>query len=379
MDFLNFLANNIPLYSLCAVMLYISFRNLKVRKNESIYFIVFTAIVLFLSIVVEMEKYAQRNGLVVVATIFTFLGYISRPVLLFLFILLANMDQKRSKLFYSLITIPLIVNFVIYSLPLFFNVPGISTVVFHYELVQDAQAVRAVLVRGTFLNFTSHFISAIYLAILAYVSMLRFKGKHRRDGVVIVLCVIIIIITVTVEILLSRNDLLNIVCEICAMINYIFILSVNASKDTLTNLYDRRTFEEDISKFKESVNGIIQIDMNELKFLNDTYGHSEGDKALHEIASIIENSSNPSTMCVYRLSGDEFVVLMFQGKEIDLLDTVKAIKDKMEQSKYNIAIGSFFYDPKLISFKAAMKQAEKFMYIDKSIYYKQSGRNRRSE
>ena len=82
----------------------------------------------------------------------------------------------------------------------------------------------------------------------------------------------------------KRNDLLNIVCEICAAINYIFIMTVNSSRDPLTKLYDRRTYLEDVSRYKNIINGLIAIDMNELKFVNDNYGHQEGDKALATMA-----------------------------------------------------------------------------------------------
>lgn len=65
MDFWTYLANNVPLFSICLVMIFISFRNLKVRRKESILFLVFTAIVLFLSVVVNLEKYSQKVGNVI--------------------------------------------------------------------------------------------------------------------------------------------------------------------------------------------------------------------------------------------------------------------------------------------------------------------------
>ena len=239
MEFLNYLASNIPLFAVSTVMLFLAIRNFKIRRKESTYFIAFTVIVLFLSVIVFFEKYSQRQGLPEVGTIATSLGYIFRPILLFLFVLLANMDEKRGRRFYIMCLIPLLFNLIIYLFPLFFGVPGLSTFVFSYQMNGDG---TASFVRGGFMNFTSHAICLFYLVILVYVSTIRFHGKHRRDGLVLILCVVIIIVTVAVEMIANRNDLLNIVCEICAMINYIFIMSVNASRDPLTNLYDRRTY-----------------------------------------------------------------------------------------------------------------------------------------
>ena len=374
MRLLNFLASNIPLFSAALVVLFIAFRNLRVRKRESIYFITFTTIVLICAFIIFLEDFAKEKGYVTLGTISSFFEFILRPILLYVFVLLANMEQKRPKKFYIALFIPLALNFLVYLPALFIGVPGLSTFIFSYQL---NSAGGADLVRGSFLAYFVYLVCAFYLAILSYISMMKFRGKHRQDGLVIVLCVVVIISAVVVEFVSKRNDLLNIVCEICAMINYIFIITVNASKDSLTDLYDRRTFEEDVSKYKDVINGIIQIDMNELKFLNDHYGHNAGDMALNEIASILKDSSNESLMCVYRLSGDEFIVLMFQGKEIILEDTVKLIRERMNKTDYTIALGSYYFDPTRISFEDAMKQSEQFMYIDKGNYYKISGHNRR--
>ena len=376
MDIPNYLISNIPLFSISAVMIYLAIRNLRVRRKESIYFLVFTTIVIVLSAVCALEKYAQRAGLPVVGTIFTTLGYILRPILLFIFVLLSNMDFKRERWFFNMIGIPLIVSTTVYILPLFMGVEPLRTLVFYYQM-NDAGG--ADFMRGTFLNFTSHAICLFYLGVLVFVSTVRFHGKHRRDGLVLLLCVAVILLTVIAEMITTRNDLLNIVCEICAMINYIFIMTVNSSRDPLTNLYDRRTYLEDVSRYKTIVNGLIMIDMNELKFVNDNYGHQIGDEALHELAQIFDTSVEPSIMCTYRVSGDEFIILMFQGKIEQLDSTVTRIRQRVDECKYSAAIGSCYIDKKAgdISFEEAYQKAEELMYQDKSKHYVETGHDRR--
>ena len=376
MDIPNYLISNIPLFSISAVMIFLAFRNLRVRRKESIYFLVFTSIVLVLSAVCALEKYSQRAGLPVVGTIFTTLGYILRPILLFIFVLLSNMDFKRERWFFNMIGIPLIVSTTVYILPLFMGVEPLRTLVFYYQM-NDAGG--ADFMRGTFLNFTSHAICLFYLGVLVFVSTVRFHGKHRRDGLVLLLCVAVILLTVIAEMITTRNDLLNIVCEICAMINYIFIMTVNSSRDPLTNLYDRRTYLEDVSRYKTIVNGLIMIDMNELKFVNDNYGHQIGDEALHELAQIFDTSVEPSIMCTYRVSGDEFIILMFQGKIEQLDSTVTRIRQRVDECKYSAAIGSCYIDKKAgdISFEEAYQKAEELMYQDKNKHYVETGHDRR--
>ena len=119
--------------------------------------------------------------------------------------------------------------------------------------------------------------------------------------------------------------------------------------------------------------------MNELKYLNDHYGHGVGDSALNELARIFESCSDETTMCVYRLSGDEFLILMFQGKLELLANTVYQIKEKLRESTYSAAVGYYFIDKAKnpVTFDEAMREAEKMMYKDKSDYYIKSGRDRR--
>ena len=285
------------------------------------------------------------------------------------------MEYKRTRAFYLLTLIPLGINFIIYLIPLFVGVPALRGLIFYYEAVGDGTATFN---RGTFLNFTSHAISLFYLGILVYVSTMRFQGKHRRDGIVLIICVAIIFVTVTTEVLTNRNDLLNVVCGVCMMINYIFILSVNSSRDPLTNLYDRRTYYEDVARFKSQIKGIIQIDVNGLKYLNDNYGHDAGDKALLTVGHILENSIHNAEMCVYHLSGDEFLILMFQGKNEALEKTVSDIKLAVEETEYSVAIGYYFVNRnENVTYEVALKKAEELMYSDKERYYEISGNDRR--
>lgn len=374
MDVSNFFASNIPLFSICVVLILISIRNFKVRKIESIYFLIFTGILLLLSVVVAMEQYASSVGNIYLATIFTSIGYSARPVLILIFILLANMNEKRSVWYYRFFIGLLCINALIYVIPWFFNVPWMSTAVFHYDLING----HAVFKYGGFLNYTSHAIALFFLVVLIYFSIASFQGKHRRDGIVLILCGVTILATVVTEMVLQRTDLLNIVSGICILIDYIFIISINASRDPLTHLYDRRTYYEDLTKYENLINGIIQLDMNELKYYNDNFGHEAGDEALVSLANIFTSSIMSKSMCAYRLSGDEFLILMFQGKKEQLDEVVNNIKEQLSASKYSAALGSYFIEKSdKVTFDQAMKIAEKLMYEDKNRFYIQSGHDRR--
>ena len=79
-----------------------------------------------------------------------------------------------------------------------------------------------------------------------------------------------------------------------------------AYTDPLTLKKNRRAFNEELLKLKEtSQKGtIIFADINNLKAINDTFGHEEGDKAIIIVSKALEKFTD-----VYRLGGDEFCVI----------------------------------------------------------------------
>lgn len=84
-------------------------------------------------------------------------------------------------------------------------------------------------------------------------------------------------------------------------------------QDTLTKLYNRRGFEqlseEAFCELDENHNKamVLSVDMDNLKTVNDTYGHAHGDIALKAIAAALQNASRGGEICA-RVGGDEFSV-----------------------------------------------------------------------
>jgi diguanylate cyclase (GGDEF)-like protein len=88
-----------------------------------------------------------------------------------------------------------------------------------------------------------------------------------------------------------------------------------SSHDQLTRLPNRRFYDERISLAlrraarNHGMTGVLFIDLNEFKKINDTHGHGAGDKLLIAVAQRIQNSLRETDL-VARLGGDEFVVVL---------------------------------------------------------------------
>ncbi|MEG0276984.1 MAG: GGDEF domain-containing protein [Coprobacillus sp.] len=140
--------------------------------------------------------------------------------------------------------------------------------------------------------------------------------------------------------------------------------------DSLTGLYNRNRYMEDLYKFEQTDNiqmGIFYIDMNGLKVLNDTYGHSQGDKALKQIADVLkENFDNEM---LYRLGGDEFVVFYHHQSEENFYRKVNVLKNSFLEHQCSIAMG-YQYVTSGQDIQKAIKEADEMMYENKKQYYR---------
>ena len=90
-------------------------------------------------------------------------------------------------------------------------------------------------------------------------------------------------------------------------------LSLLSQRDFMTGLFNRRGFYDRIKEMLASENYgnsrivVISADLDSLKFINDTYGHAEGDNAICTVGRALVSSSVQSEVCA-RFGGDEFCV-----------------------------------------------------------------------
>jgi diguanylate cyclase (GGDEF)-like protein/PAS domain S-box-containing protein len=139
-------------------------------------------------------------------------------------------------------------------------------------------------------------------------------------------------------------------------------LYVNSTVDPLTGIYNRRIGIEllennlNITKQQGSPLSVCFIDLNNLKKVNDKYGHSEGDILIRTVCGVIKNSIR-ETDTFFRYGGDEFVIL-FPGKDEQ---TAEAIWSRI-QSKFD-QMNSEGIKPYYISASHGLFE------IDNDIYY----------
>jgi diguanylate cyclase (GGDEF)-like protein len=153
-----------------------------------------------------------------------------------------------------------------------------------------------------------------------------------------------------------------------------------SATDDLTGAYNRRGFVEAASaKLKLAADAgrtptLFFIDMNELKSINDTLGHAEGDRAIEDAVKLLRSTFRTSDV-VARLGGDEFVVLANDaGAHSDVLrDRLKVAVDQFNEGagreyRLSMSVGVAEYDPiAQTSLESLLGQADRRMYEAKAL------------
>ena len=175
-------------------------------------------------------------------------------------------------------------------------------------------------------------------------------------------------------------------CFGCTIIMlYVYIISLNdqVSIDELTKLNNRTQLKKYIVSehsrqgSDKVVRYILMMDLNKFKYINDQFGHIEGDRALKRTADALRSAcgSNPLRSFIARYGGDEFIVIARTENEDQIIELSRIIKEKIVQlneesgSKYELtaSIGYASYSSSEIAdFQAALAKADEELYKDKA-------------
>ncbi len=158
------------------------------------------------------------------------------------------------------------------------------------------------------------------------------------------------------------------------------LLLTTSITDPLTGLMNRRGFfnfaEKQIDIFKRSKRNltVLFLDLNDLKEINDNFGHNAGDQALLDIAGILRKTFRSSDI-IARIGGDEFTVLIIDPQSPDIEKIINSkiknnltIHNEKMKREYNLSLSMGFahfdhFCPSSID--ALLVKADALMYEDK--------------
>lgn len=160
--------------------------------------------------------------------------------------------------------------------------------------------------------------------------------------------------------------------------------------DALTGLKTRLSLEEDLPRITANAKRfdrtyvIAEIDSDGMKLVNDKAGHKVGDELVQATAEAISKATRSSDT-VYRVGGDEYIVILEKSKDDELEEIAKSMKERLgleltnsvasrsalksAQEEHDITIGMSVgmeaWDPRSQEFEDAFNVADQRMYEDK--------------
>ncbi len=141
--------------------------------------------------------------------------------------------------------------------------------------------------------------------------------------------------------------------------------------DSLTGLYNRSYFEEELNRLQKSRQlpmSIIMADINGLKLVNDAFGHNMGDRLLKKAAAMIRESCRSDDV-VARWGGDEFGVILPLADAGHASEIIDRIQKKCIRARFKIPISISMGSSTKISsgtrISTVLKKAEDSMYSNK--------------
>ena len=188
-----------------------------------------------------------------------------------------------------------------------------------------------------------------------------------------------------INLLVDSNDEIGVLSRVLSdaygkIQEYSAYINALAYKDTLTGLKNRTAYSEMMEEINKEIKdgdaefGVIVADVNYLKKTNDTYGHEAGNELLIRASQVFADMFKNSS--VFRIGGDEFVVVL-KGEELtNYQEVIERIKESF-QSNYimiqdtkipvSIAMGISIFEPSTDhTYEDVFDKADHAMYLNKT-------------
>lgn len=253
------------------------------------------------------------------------LGYALRPMIPYFLIMMTEKYDKKWKIWMSL---PLGFNLLVSFSALF------CKLAFWYTTDNE-------FVRGP-LGITPFVVAGFYVVVLLTMTIQECRTGGLMEAIIVSAIALLAFASTIMESVFGFRSIQNASIGTSITFYYLFLHSNRNNRDPLTGALTRRRFYLDADKYRTTLSAVISLDLNDLKLINDQYGHKEGDRALVVTTNTIKKSMGQKT-ALYRTGGDEFMILCYKLSEKNVKETIDRIRAELEKTKYRCAIGYALY------------------------------------
>ena len=203
-------------------------------------------------------------------------------------------------------------------------------------------------------NLSLQILTYLLVSTYMFLSARKQKGSDKRRHLSIASFGIFMIIAITLQVFFPLLPMysLGYLLGICALHAFVFrdLLTVREEDlsvakqqvliDPLTGVYSKHAYIDAEEEIEQKINdnsmgnfAMVVFDLNDLKMVNDTYGHEAGDNYLRDSTKLIREFYKD--IPIYRVGGDEFVAILLD-KDYEKKDSLfKSFNEKIEQNLKN--------------------------------------------
>lgn len=274
------------------------------------------------------------------------LGYILRPMIPYLLCLTSKRLTRTS---FTLLTIPVVFNVLVAFSSLFCKIS--------FGYTADNQFVRGPL------GYTPFWVAGLYVCIILVHTMYDCRKGGFTEALIVSAIVLVAMLSTILESMFHIQFIQIPSMATSIVFYYLFLHSNQNYRDVLTGALTRRRFYLDADRYRSSLSAIISLDINDMKFLNDQYGHVRGDQALVDVCNTIKRHMGMHSS-LYRTGGDEFMILCYKMDPQAVQELVDKVHRDLEKTEYRCAMGYALCSPK-DNFDAQCQISDNAMYEDK--------------
>ena len=279
-------------------------------------------------------------------TLMSAIGYSLRPLIIYVVILLLRREKSKKNIW---LIIPLVINTMIAFSAFFTDIA--------YSYTMENEFVRGPI--GYFAFVTSGF----YQIVLLIYTINLYKSTKKSETVISVVIMLTFIASTVMESVWHFEGVINTSGMVALTFYYLYLNTQQFKRDVMTNALNRRCFFMDAEKRMSNLSAVLSIDLNDLKMWNDEYGHAKGDDAICTMVQCVD-SVLPVNCFLYRVGGDEFMILCFNQESSTVEKLKNKIQENISKTPYSCAIGVAYNDGKT-DFNKICSRADKSMYEDK--------------
>ncbi len=161
-------------------------------------------------------------------------------------------------------------------------------------------------------------------------------------------------------------------------------LGAQALNDELSGLANRRSFAQTLEHFTnnrsplddKNSSYLLLLDIDNLKQINDTYGHIAGDETIKHFAQILKNNTTENEI-TFRLGGDEFAILINSTSAPHVLVTAEKLKQTIKDNKLILSQNEIKYTVSIGVAASTNNDREWYINADNALYQaKNNGKNK---